>query len=1089
MANKFITFLGGREGEEERVSLLLAMGFFMGVFLATLQVPAETLITALGDQHLDRAFFVGGTLGVISALLYVYLQRYIPFSTLAVINTGVISVTMLAARMSFYYLDHELASFILFVIMGPIFSITLLSFWGIFGRIFDVRSSKRIVGGIDTGQLSATFLAFFMISFLSDYLSTLSILWISVVSSLGVFILSIKITATYKLDKAMSSNLASVDRGKSMRKQKSQVNYLDLIKNKYFLMLSLFLAFSVCASKFNEFTYRSAMFAWHAGNEAALNKTYSLIDAIIIVVSFLVQSFLNDYIIGKYGLKVSLMVMPILLGLFTVGAIVSAHIFGYDPSLSDYFIFFSFNVMGRILTAALRDALENPAFKMFFFPVNERDRFDVQSRIEGVVNSFAALLVGVVLIVLGTIRYFEIIHFSYILMIAVVGSIFMAAKLFNQYKITLKESLVDQKKKLQTGSSQFKQDALSAFKKGLLDPKPAIILFTLKLIERMDPFLLRKCLPQMLNSSLASIKSYAYKKCVSINNIEYLYDIQKISRDESHPKLSELAQETSITLANSKSHKPSVEEFLGMFRSRDAKVRKSAAQLLANLPEDKYTVILVELMQDSDASVREAAIISAGHLKSPDLWPTIIASLHTPAYTNVCCAALIASGKAVFQTVDMLFYRTNQHPHVMLKVIQMLGKLGGHEGVERVWKKIDYPNKLIFYECLNSMSMNTYRTQGLRSSRLKLQIEEYIGSTAWNINLLLHIPRKHPVDHLIVEAIEEENKRNLQTIFMVMSMVYDPQSIQLVKENVDFGTPESLTYAIELMSTFLDELLKPKVFPLLDDLKPEERIEKLSYYYAPEQFKDYEDVLLQIVNRDYNRISRWTKGLAMYRLSSLPKTGITSDLIANIFNPDKYLLQVAAFAILQKDKQEYRKQTLRLDSKIVKQLDVLLLPPVHSSGDHQTWKRSLLDLEIAVFLKKIPLFRKLPGEILVDVAEISKEKEYTSAQRLIQKGAPGNQPLRIILRGQIKKQSQEQTTQLSNGDLIGLHHVLSEDVYLHDYITMSSCTCIEIPLDLLFKLMGMRIPLIEAFIEYMQQGKGHDSKKRAKLHEEFVVNT
>ena len=790
-------------------------------------------------------------------------------------------------------------------------------------------------------------------------MSTLSILWISVVSSFGIFFVAIKIVSSHNLDGGVGSQLAVVDNKSTSAQVKSKVSYLDLFRNKYFLMLSMFLVFSVCASKFNEFTYRSAMFAWHSGDEAALNKTYSIIDAIIIVVSFLVQSFLNDYIISKYGLKISLMIMPILLGLFTVGAIVSAHVFGYDPSLNDYFIFFSFNVMGRILTAALRDALENPAFKMFFFPVNERDRFDVQSRIEGVVNSFAALAVGVILIVLGAVQYFEIVHFSYILLLMVIGAVIMAARLFGEYKTTLKKSLLEQKRKLHGGVLQMSNDIWSVLRKGLSASSSSVVIYTFKLFEHIDPFALRKYLPQALLSSSPAVRSYAYRKCVEINNVEHLYDIQKAARSENNAQLTQLAQEVTIQLTRSKAAKPSVAELSKMLRSKDPKIRMRMAQTLGNLPGNKHTVMLTELLQDPHPVVRKAAIISAGHLKAPELWSTIITSMPFATYTNVCSSALAVSGKAVFQTVDMLFYRTGQQLRIMLKVIQALGKLGGNEGMERVWKKIDYPNKHIFRECVSAMSLNTYRTQGLRSSRLKIQIEEDIGKIAWNINLLLSVPRKHLVDRLLIDAIEKENKQNQDSMFRVMSMIYDPQSIQLVKENVDFGTPESLTYAIELMDTFLDELIKPKIFPLLDDLQPAERIAKLSQHYAPEKFNGYEDVLNQIINRDYNYISRWTKSLAIYRLSSLSTAKITQDLVANIFNPDMYLLQVTAFVIFQKDKHEYRRYMQRIDSKVAKRIDALLLPPPQLS-EAANWHRLLLDLEIAIFLKTVPLFANLP---------------------------------------------------------------------------------------------------------------------------------
>ena len=42
---------------------------------------------------------------------------------------------------------------------GPITAVLLLSFWGIFGRLFNFRQSKRIIGWIDTGQLIAAIIA------------------------------------------------------------------------------------------------------------------------------------------------------------------------------------------------------------------------------------------------------------------------------------------------------------------------------------------------------------------------------------------------------------------------------------------------------------------------------------------------------------------------------------------------------------------------------------------------------------------------------------------------------------------------------------------------------------------------------------------------------------------------------------------------------------------------------------------------------------------------------------------------------------------------------------------------------------------
>ena len=1072
MANKVIKFLGGREGEQKRMTLLLFMGFFMGVFLATLQVPAETLITALGEEYLDVAFFVGGGLGVVSALIYVAAQRRISFSRLVILNTILIAAATLGLRMSFYYYDHRIASFVLFVMMGPLSSITLLSFWGIFGRIFDVRSSKRIIGGIDTGQLSATCLAFFAITIISEYINTLDILWISSISSVGIFVLAVQIVSSYNLDKDLSNDLATVGSKEAPRKKaRSQIGYADLLSNKYFLMMALFLVFSVCASKFNEFGYRTAMFTWYSSDETALNKAYSLIDAIIIVVSFLVQSFINDYIIGKYGLKISLMVMPILLGLFTVGAIVAGHVFGYDLASGNFFIFFTFMVMGRILTASLRDALENPAFKMFFFPVDERDRFDVQSRIEGVVNEFAALSAGAVLIGLGMLKFFDIIQASYLLLILVVGAVYMSAKLFDQYKITLKSSLLQQKKKLQGRNLQSESSVISILTRNLQNKqKSSTPIFTLKLMEHMEPMLLRKSILQTLRSPFAEVRLFAYKKCVDINNMEHLEEIQNASSSESNPKVSEIAEQTVSKISRSKRHNPTETEFSEMLRSRDPKARKYAAQLLTKFPGGRYGTFLIELLRDVHPEVRRSAIVSAGLLKVPDYWSSIIGSLHIPSYANTCRSALISCGKAVYQTVDMLFYRTNQHPNTMFRVVQILGRLGGPEGVERLWKKIDYPNKKIFDECLFSMSYNAYRVRDTRSARLRIQLDEAIGTITWNMRVLINLPKKHPVDVLLTSAVEEENQQHQSDLFMIMAMVYDPQSVQLVKENVDFGTPESLTYAIELMNIFLDETLKPKMFPLFDDLQPEECISRLSSYYTPESFKGHEDTLLQIINRDYKCVSRWAKGLAIYRLASLSSAKITPDLLANIFNPDMLLLQTAAFVLYKKDKHEYRRQTLRIESKVAKQLDTVLLPPVHLE-EGAKWNRPLLLIERAIFFKRVPAFSDVRGTTLTELSELARERSYKAEQTILRKGDKGGQPVRILLRGRIKKHHQENIEgYMEMHDVIGLRALVPSDTYQYDYTAVEPSVCLEIELDNFFSLIGIRIELMKAMMKYVQEG-------------------
>jgi hypothetical protein len=56
--------------------------FFMGVFIATYQVTADSIFLNRLGQYLDKAFLAAGILGIISTALFSYFQSVIRFSIL-----------------------------------------------------------------------------------------------------------------------------------------------------------------------------------------------------------------------------------------------------------------------------------------------------------------------------------------------------------------------------------------------------------------------------------------------------------------------------------------------------------------------------------------------------------------------------------------------------------------------------------------------------------------------------------------------------------------------------------------------------------------------------------------------------------------------------------------------------------------------------------------------------------------------------------------------------------------------------------------------------------------------------------------------
>ncbi len=1074
MLLKFLIFLGAEKGEEKQMWLLLGIGVFMGFFLASYQVGAETLfLTTVGAEYLDKAFFMAGAAGILSTGLYVQVQKKANFSSLVISNALLIFLFVAGLRATFTYTEYNTESegfhylpFLLFVMIGPITSITLLSFWGVFGRIFNLKQAKRIIGGIDTGQLVATMAAFFSIPVLTRTIinDTHDLLFISAVSSFGILFFTIWIVKDFNLDSA-----TKIRKSDTVKQKK----YLDLISDKYLRLLSIFMIFSMGSAVFAEYVYFSATEIFYP-DETELRDFISIVNGIVMGLSFFIQSFINDIIIGKYGLKVSLMVMPLILALFTLGAIVSGHIFVYDVKSDEMLFFFIFLVVGKVFTSALRDALENPAFKLFFLPFDTKIRFDIQSRIEGVVNEIAVLVAGSILLLMGTLEFFKLIHYAYFIMVLAFFIVYFAGKLFTEYKTELKKTLKSQKSRMKGGGTRNEHNTINVLKKELRDRDPKKVLNALKLMERMEPILLDFSLLDFVRSEHKSLRIYAYRRLAEHRSFNTLDILEREVKKEDDEDVLKMANFAIKVLGEMRDYKLSELGVKKLVRSTDIKDRIYAARLLAKMDDDKYVPFLIELMRDINPNVRRAAMISAGKLKRPEFWSILIENLHLPTYSNTADSAIISAGENVFSSIDSAFYKTGQELETQLKIIQILGKIGGKSATELLWKKIDFPEKSIVSELLLSLSYIGFEAKDFQAARIRLGVDQDIGDVAWNMKALVDIPKKDFIDRMLIDAFREENKVNFDNIFMLLSMSYDAQSIKLVRDNIDMGTTDSVSFGLEMLGIFMDENMKPKLVAVLDDVSDQDKLNNLGEYYPPESFESYHDLLLQIINRDYNHVNKWTKALSLYKLIHLRDVEITDDIIANLFNPDPFMMQTAGAVIYKLDKEAYHYHTKRLKTSKKKELDKAIVPPVFKS-EEESFHQKLLYVERAILLKQIDSFSKIPGEILIKVAMCFTEIKVAQGVSIIEKGDGGNSPLYIVLNGELRvHDGDELIKEIGEKEIIGHKQIIGTDINKYAVTTNKETILLVISKDELYDKVSRHIEMVDGILTIVNEDENKE---------------
>ncbi len=950
--------------EEGPVGLLLAISFLMGLFLATVAVASQSYYLQYFDERteLPRAILYSGAVSILTTLVYNFLQGRIPFRVLAILN--LLAVILLTAVIEFgdaYVSDVKFLYQFGFVLILPFTFVTQLVFWGAFARMFNVRDSKRLVGSVDIGMNIASIIAFFTIPvMLTLGVQQKTLYTIGLVSVIGFLALFIMLSSKYLTSDRM------------VVKSESDIKKLGLFQflgNRYILLLSAFIIISTVALRFIDYSFYNISITQFDPDTQALPNFLAFFEGTIVIFSFLFTTFATDRLNQDYGLKVSLLVTPVVLVIFTAGALALGWFFGFDPQVSganNVVYFFVAVAMSKLFINSLRDALDNPTFKFYYVPIDKEIKIDAQTKIEGIVTALASTVAGGLIVLINTVHIFDLLTVTMFTIPVIAIWYWVTNRMYGSYRDTLQSSLV--KNKTAVRKNVVREYTLdSVLGKEVQSTAEEKVIYGLKLMEKLEPALFESSVIQLMESKNKRIQQFAANK------------IQELGLQQNeNTELKGLAVQAAGAAEDSDLLSISADKLMKLGKSVKQTDRILVAKLMRKLTNHKTIFILLELMRDPDPKVRIEAILTARKVKKPETWGILIDLLASPSYSHHAAAALKETGAPVLPYLETAFHKSGQSDLVMLKVIQIMGHIGGPEGMPLLWKKIDYPDKRIVKQILYSLRLINYRAVGTEALHVKELLDVEMSKTLWNLAALEEIPEE-PHYTFLREALREEIRDNYDHLTLLLSLLYEPESVQLVRTNTELGTPDSIQYALELLDLFVEQDLKPKLIPLLDDSSVSDKLEKLQVFFPRESYTAIQTINY-ILNRDFNYNNRWTKVCAVHATAFLPDFRVSRGLVSQVFNQDRLLQETTAWVIYNKNKEEYFRIAERLPHKDKKFLDASLENNQLLDGLEDGF---FLAIEMVMLIKKLPAFHGISGKILSDLADKIMPVTLQPGERMI----------------------------------------------------------------------------------------------------------
>lgn len=972
-----------QQGEGRKVALLLVMSFLIGTFLATISVASQTMFLDNFNEteDLPTAFVLSGIVGLTATFIYNFLQNRIPFPWLGSISLIVITAITAFLEFGDYFIDYKWLTFIGFSQLLPFTFVTYLTFWGSFGRLFNLRQSKRLLGTVDAGGMLASFIAFFSIplilgidGFELKYLYTIGLVAISAVLVLFIF-----------LSRGYLSKVRSFAQEKKIYKK---ITFQDFFRTRYIKYMALFIIISVVSTTFVNYSFLNVTTLYFENDSERLANFISYFEMTIVIFNILFQTLATDRILQEYGMRIAILINPVLIALFTVIAIAVGYIFGYSPQDNFFIVFFIGIAMSRLFIQSMKEAMDSQAFRLYLLPVESDIRIDVQTKTEGMVTPFATLIAGGLFMIINRIHIFDLFTITLFTLPLAVLWFVIANRMHRGYRFTLQNTLIKNKEKLE--SKVDKQYTVNeVLEKGVNSTAEGKVIYALKIMEKMEPTLFENTVIRLSGSESKRIRLFAEEKIQSLG----------IEKDTARGQIKKLAEKAFDDAEDSDLLSISMERLMKLSKSMKQTDRILAAKLLRKVYDTKGIFILLELLRDADPKVRYEALFTARKLKKPETWPVLIELLGSPSYSHHAAAALKEAGENVLNSLETAFHKSGQSEIIMLRIVQIMGRIGGTYALKLLWRKADYPDKRIVKQILYSLRYINYRAVGRQAIEVQNLLDTELSKTMWNIAAFHELPDTGDFSFLR-EALQEEISDNFDQVFMLLSILYDPQSVQLVRENFASGDPDSIAFSLELLDLFIDQSLKPKLFPLIDDLPVADKLHQLQTYFPRESYTPIQ-VINYILNRDFNLNNRWTKACAIHATAYMPDFRISRGLIAQAFNKDKILQETAAWVIYNKDKQTYSAISERLPARDRKYLDSAIENNQLLDGLDDGF---FLNIEMIMLIKKLPMFRNIHGALISDLADRITPLDLSFREKIPFKTDGHNSPVLIVACGEVRVQ-------------------------------------------------------------------------------------
>jgi hypothetical protein len=351
--------------------------------------------------------------------------------------------------------------------------LTDLEFWAVAARLYDVRQAKRLFGLIGTGEVVARIAGAFSVPFFVRLVGVPNLMWLS---AGGLLLCTLLAALVLRLIPDAQAPAAETRR--PLRGARQQL--ADVASDRYLRIVTGIAVLAVLGKYFVDFAFLEQMRARYS-DVKNLAGFFGVFSGLTQGLSLLTRLFLSGPLLERYGIRVGLLVLP-LIQLACTGLIVLNGAVADDPGGA---LVFWLVIANQGIYKTLKHPIDNPSFKVLYQPLKAEQRLAAQITVEVVFTPIAIGVAGAIMLLMSTLIAYDPVRFSYVLLLNFALWALVARRGASAYQRALLDVL---RRRIVDDAPFVLDDATSiALLRGkLLSPLPAEVIFALHLLEKTE---------------------------------------------------------------------------------------------------------------------------------------------------------------------------------------------------------------------------------------------------------------------------------------------------------------------------------------------------------------------------------------------------------------------------------------------------------------------------------------------------------------------------------------------------------------------------------------------------------------------------